>query len=332
MNTLRTRRSRLLSMLSASSLVLLTLAGCGSDEMADDESTALTDEEMAYEETAAASEEMTETAEVSAAPEALGSAGFLDRTTLVVSIFVSDADYQWDFTNNAADQQTAQDTIKYVGIGTDFLKNAAAQYGKTADFVYDWNQNQDIVYETSFMDRSLANTDSGYDSVDYFVKQNIPADTLREEYSAENVIYLAFYNTPESFEITSNTVAILPSNSADYGADEMISVYTHCDGIMETPGVYAHEMLHCFGAPDLYSDAKDNDYGLTTDLRNAYVQIHPDDIMYKDGYDPVSDEPVYDHVPTQITDLTAYYVGLTDDSQFKDEYQLADSQYVQLEG
>jgi len=322
MISVRTRR--LLSALSASALILMPLAGCSSDETADYES-ADGSQEPSYESSASA--EMTAGAQDT--PYQLGSAGYLSGTTVLVSIFVSDADYQWDF-SNPQDQQTAQDALNYMSIGTAFLRDSAARYGRDASFVYDWNANRDLAFEAFFSDQSLVSGDTYYEPVDAYVRETISSDQLKQEYGAANIIYVAFFNTPDSLDRASNAMGVF--SEGDYGMDEMLGIYTHCLGQEESPGVYAHELLHCFGAPDLYADAGDQDYGLNADLRNAYKAEYPQDIMIGDGVDPATDMPVYDRVPTEITDLTAYYTGLTDESPFKDQYQLADSQYVQLEG
>ena len=74
-------------------------------------------------------------------------------------------------------------------------------------------------------------------------------------------------------------------------------------GRENTPAVYAHEILHCFGAVDLYyaSDAVPQAYVDHLESTRAF------DLMNRCYF---SD---YDRVTTAFSDVDAYFVGLLDD-------------------
>ena len=96
------------------------------------------------------------------------------------------------------------------------------------------------------------------------------------------------------------------------------------DGYYESPAPIAHEMLHTFGAPDLYVA---DEYGITQEYVDYIAQNGLNDIM-RNCYDPNTGSPVYDSVKNEITDITAYYVGLTDYSETVQEWGFEPSQHV----
>ena len=58
---------------------------------------------------------------------------------------------------------------------------------------------------------------------------------------------------------------------------EFISLYFVDSGEINAPAIYAHEILHCFGAPDLY--APDDEYGIGDSFVSWIGENSPNDIM-----------------------------------------------------
>ena len=79
-------------------------------------------------------------------------------------------------------------------------------------------------------------------------------------------------------------------------------------GTFEGPAVYAHEILHLFGASDLYEDS--SDVYVTPELTGYVARQWPDAIMYYTYNDDNSIS--YDHIEKTICPLTAYRLGLCD--------------------
>jgi hypothetical protein len=325
--------SRLLWTLSAAVLLSACLAGCSGEEAAEDDFSA---EETAdvylYEETPqTAYESSPEEDAVIPAPYQLGSAGYIDQPTVIVSIFADNADCQWDFTSRE-DQQLQQNVHDRMAIGISWLEESILDWGLSANFIYDWEENPDLLMHASFPQQPLTRDRAYYDSVNAWVKENVPTAQLKTEYAAGNIIYAFFFRTPWNFQSFTNHTTFagdLIRNPA--GLNEIMTFFSCFRGHEEMPGVYAHEILHCFGAPDLYDEAAEETYGLTAEIRDAAQAEFPEDIMLGDGFDPETGEPVFDDVPTEITELTAYYVGLTDECDFQMQHDLAESQYLQLE-
>ena len=88
------------------------------------------------------------------------------------------------------------------------------------------------------------------------------------------------------------------------------------------PAVYAHEILHLYGANDLYyaNDA----------ITELYVehckQSNSNDIMYAD-YD-ITGKPAPDRITNEYTELDAYYTGLTDTSREVEQWNLGKEVYA----
>ena len=82
----------------------------------------------------------------------------------------------------------------------------------------------------------------------------------------------------------------------------------YTDGEAESPATYAHEILHLFGAPDLYEGSSDPyvDEALVSYVADTY----PGDIMLSTYEDDGSSR--FDAITKEISPLTAYCLGLTD--------------------
>ena len=85
----------------------------------------------------------------------------------------------------------------------------------------------------------------------------------------------------------------------------------------------AHEMLHTFGAPDLYEAAE---YGITEQYVRYAEKNNLNDLM-RICHDPKTNRYVYDRIVNEVTDITAYYAGLTDYSKTVDDWGFEPSQH-----
>lgn len=95
-----------------------------------------------------------------------------------------------------------------------------------------------------------------------------------------------------------------------------------------SPSVIIHEILHLFGAPDLYApDAQDIGYLITMGFVDYCKENYPQDIMLS-TYDRETDKRLPDRITQEITDITAYYIGWLETApDCIDEYLLVHSQH-----
>ena len=254
----------------------------------------------------------------------LGSATQLDGNIVVVSIFVNDTDYSWDFTNSD-DQATRDDSLTYLGIATDWITENAHDWNKDPEFIYNWEENSDLYYEATI---SCAITDADTDPSSYiaqYIQNCIDEEQLLTKYDAESIVYMTYLNTTS--ENTAVSYSMPYTDASDY-TEEVCYMLLNANDEIECPAGYAHEILHLFGAPDLYTS---DDPAYNCNIDGAYVEYcetaHANDIMLT-TYDVDTLDTYYDHISNELSDVTAYYIGWTDGCQDVTDYNLQQSQYI----
>ena len=242
----------------------------------------------------------------------LGTAGSLSGRTLLISIFTEDAGTSWN-TGSDEDNEMRYDTLDNLRISTLYLSEQAARYGSDAEFIYDWELRPDLSYTASFRENLVTEFGDMYDVQKEWIEQNIETEKLKNRYRADNVIYLFFFNTDFSNQV--NPWYLGYSCSPAYYI-EYCNIFVRFDDIFVTkPPSYAHELMHCFGAHDLYYA---NEF-----IPAAYVdhlgKIYSNDIMFT-----VTDSK---EIYNDFSDLDAYYTGILKECPEVDEWGLARSEH-----
>ena len=130
---------------------------------------------------------------------ALGSAGSLRGTTLLISIFADDAQTAWD---EETDREEMLLSLNRMDTAAQWLTEQAAAYGSDASFLYDWTADPDLRYDASFSELLVREDGGMYEVQADYVRENIDTESLRQKYHADNVIYFFLFNTP--YEHTPN--------------------------------------------------------------------------------------------------------------------------------
>lgn len=251
-----------------------------------------------------------------------GSASEMEGKTVVVSIFLDDAVSSWS--ESDADVELMYTMKDYLGMACDWISNQAADYGTNMEFIYDWEQDEELAYQMQ-TDLDIAHDESGVDR--YMGQQfdlSIDTDYLMSKYSADNMLYLAFVNTPIDSDITSYTMNYYEGIRYPY---EACYIFTRVDGYLECPAGIAHEILHAYGAPDLYcADIYGDNYGVSEELVNYYEEKKSNDIMFT-NYDCITGDSYYDRITNEFTPLDAYYCGIADRPAEADEWGLSPSEH-----
>lgn len=223
-----------------------------------------------------------------------GSAGYLNGRTLIVSVFVNTPQFKW--TGSQADKADMVKVLSKVGLACNYIKTQCANWGCTTDFIYDWTQYPDLAY--------VANDASGatsYRNKKAVVNNVVNEKALKQKYGADNVVYLYIINTDLS-NTTHNNTYIARKNSSVY--EEIVTLHKQTNystgGTFLLPSSTAHEILHAFGAPDLYTTSE------KSIINDSYVQylnnINRKDIMRNTNFG--------DSINAPITGITAYYLGI----------------------
>lgn len=243
-----------------------------------------------------------------------GSAGFVEGTTVIVSIFANDGSTAWDF-ETEEDRNTRSIMLKHLDSATDWLTRQIGVYGVESRFIYDWEANPELYYTCDFGNQLLVRQDTGgYWTEESFVLENIPWDSLKEKYQAQNVIYIIYFNTDESNTVRSWAVSNL--DGADTEIINMFVRHERSDGFYYmAAATFAHEILHCFGAPDLY-------YASET-IPQSYV----DYCERTASWDIMFSTNLGETVLHLFTELDAYYLGLIDNCEVVNTWGLGKSTF-----
>lgn len=252
-----------------------------------------------------------ESAEESLTPDfsgKLGSATTITDGTVIVSVFADDKTTSW-----ADADEFKGEMLKNLGIGANWLTNSVADYDAEAKFYYAESLESDLVYTVKFDDEMVRFDGSMYNTQRQYILESIDSDALLTKYNAKNIIYAFFFNTPLENEVNPWTLAYTGEGTCDV---EIIDVFCRFDNIVCPPASLAHEVLHCFGAHDLYyaSDA------IPQAFVDHCIQSESNDIMYTVN--------MGDEITSVLTELAAYYVGLVDSCELVDEWNLAKSEHI----
>jgi hypothetical protein len=238
----------------------------------------------------------------------LGSAYKLNGTTLIVSIFASDPNYSWRWdVNNGRDNALAYDSLNSLGVACGWLTRQANKYGATPYFYYDWSVYNDLFYE-AYLDTDMTQQTfflGIYTETEKFIHNSIDSDALMRKYGAGNVVYLVFVNDPSGYKINSRAYPISVDSQMRYPY-EFCTLFIYEGDYRLWPGAIAHEILHCFGAPDLYMVTSTE---ITQQYADYQNRICSNDIM-RVTFDPNTGEVYYDRIVNEISEIDAYYLGL----------------------
>ena len=261
-----------------------------------------------------------------------GSAGRLEGTIAVVSIFADDQFGTWDATDQ---KNRARNSRAYydLRLACDFLTTESAKYDKTVSFLWDWMEHSELYYEADLKAVNLANVLYDYGTIDQmiwtFIEQNVDSEGIRKRYQADSVIYMVYANSPADMNGPSCTRNFYLGMEYPY---EICYIQMNQNDRETPPSVFAHEMLHTFGAPDIYwTDIYTNyrlEYGITKDYVKQINKNGLNDIM-RITWDPKTGNYLYHSIAQEITDITAYYVGLTDESETVKKWGFEPSQHAQ---
>lgn len=236
-----------------------------------------------------------------------GSVQFLEGDTVLVSVYVKSDDF-W------TSEETSK-TKENMKIAVDYIESYGPKYGKNINLIYDDGINEDLYY---CMDYDNALYDSENDNFEFdkvfnsWIDKNIPLEEIKKKYDTESVGYVIFL---DSYGVSYTIAHFLQDGKKYFNEYSVIYLYEDKRDY-EVPSVYAHEILHMFGAIDLYKENSSD--GITNEFVNYIDKNYPNEIMYT-TYE-LDYRNNYNEITQQISDITAYMVGLTDDFYELNQY------------
>ncbi len=268
-----------------------------------------------------------------------GNAARLSGRIVIFSIFPSGPDYSWDLAAES-DQKLRDKCLKDLSSAVSFLEQKCAGYGSEVEFLYDWDEDPGLaaVCESEY---PVALKDEQAEKKSHAPLARSLADTpeLKEKYQADSVIYLYFVNS--DYSNTTNPHAhsfdardIIAGNLMINDLVEYAVINLKYHQVQDENGsrveeadftagdiVIAHEMLHLFGAPDLYAGGEQ---GISREYADHLLDIKSKDIMLA-GYAGASKLSQF-----TLSEISAYYLGLADHCGDVEKYGLRVSQYESL--
>lgn len=243
-----------------------------------------------------------------------GSAALLAWPSVLVSVYLDEA-------NGASwDEESIADSRETLAVAVDWIEDQCALYSTSPHIAYDDGTEDSglfyhLTYNGSFLGGTESNESDDFYTAAYDICARLDTDQLHQKYGTSNVGFLLFLPVAGA----SFTIVHYMEDDTDYYHEFSClyrsDAFTSPDAA-ETPAVYAHEILHMFGAPDLYEGS--TDYYVTPEL-TAYVEdTWPDEIML-DTYGP-GGSLMYGGIEKQIGPLTAYRLGLCTEFEGMDRF------------
>lgn len=201
----------------------------------------------------------------------------------------------------------------------EYIMKEASDRGKQSEIITWDDDHLDLCYDMDYP-QAMHDFDS-YDStrVREYLK-TLPVKAIEDKYDTDSIGFLLVYDG-KSAGISNAHYCENPDGYLEFINMRMYDAAYREDRSYgyEPVAAYAHEMLHLFGAVDLYPVGGSEAYGVTEDVTEYFEKNIPDEIMYQvyqeDGTSDhleVSDHP--------MSDLTAALIGLEDGTKLKNQF------------
>ena len=246
-----------------------------------------------------------------------GSAKELVGDILIVNVMVDDPESE-------INQQVQDEILDEVRKAGDWLETEAKKRGKEARIITGKDDKALIIkynYPKVIVDGALA-----YDEILNMMKElktEIGAcyQNTTEKYNTKNIAFIFSVNkNGRSFacagsndEIPEGIFSIEETEPHYFLPFDICIAYTMCQWEKSLYGLYAHELLHLFGAVDLYADytaISGETLDMAVEKQSLIGNYFPEEIMLDSA------------PPMTICDLTAYLIGWEDTVPIKYLYFL----------
>lgn len=227
-----------------------------------------------------------------------GSAKYLDERSVLVSIYVDDKNAAW----NKYDEKRIKKNLK---LSCEFLTKQGLEYGKKVELIYDIEEHPDLEYRFAYDGQASGKfeddeSDAMKDAVREYVKYNIDTKAILEKYDCNSIAYLVYIDVP-----VDSCIAQQYYYNIDDDYEEIAFFGTSWNsGAKIYPNTFAHEILHLFGARDLYYARPA--VGTSRAFIDYVSSEYSKDIMLGHSADVYIDE---NYIFSEITKISAYDIG-----------------------
>lgn len=295
---------------------ILTISACDYNDETTITTTYSVGTTSSYIESQTLPSEETEASAVTVEPAEIchGNASNIDGKTVIVSIFSNDTESSWDY-ESEDDAITIYQTLSYLKTATEWLSEQVSNYNGNAEFIFDWEENDDLLMGANFYYKMIIEESTFYSTQKYFIDNYIDSQALKNKYDADNILYIFFFNSDFSNQVNP-WASPSPGIFGEAYETEFINIFVKFDDYhIAPPSAYAHEILHTFGAHDLYYE----NYAINQEYVDFCTEAGSNDIMFT-----ISEG---EEIINEFSDLDAYYVGLKDYSPTVAEWNLLTSEH-----
>ncbi len=226
-----------------------------------------------------------------------GSGALLKGRTLLISIYLNTEKCKW--TKKAKKQEKRK-----LKAATAYLTKQAKKYDQQVEFITAVEEPEDLTYLCEIKKNPYQDFKAVLymmDRMEKYVENKINTTLLRERYQTNNIGFLVHVNGTG----LSQTMV----HYMDYKASQFYEVsvlYHRYDGKLETAATMAHEILHLYGARDLYeANGKD---GISRKLVKYVKKHYSRDLMFCN----LVEKKIYRIQKYKVTPISAYFVGWLD--------------------
>jgi len=214
----------------------------------------------------------------------VGSSKKLLGDCLLFTVYVSDQESF--FTENEKIS-----TVKMLDKSIEYINSQAVLHNQQINIIYNKDDLNIDYYYDGIISTDMRDFEWSYEVIDGIINS---AKEIIEKYNADNYGFVFHVNKDgKTFSVQCNLYTEM------YAPVENAIIYTKDTDSPTNAFVYAHELLHLFGALDLYYPEENDD-------RFTYAnQIFPDDIMIRYFYDEYLNEAL-------IGEITSYMIGWSD--------------------
>lgn len=209
----------------------------------------------------------------------MGYANKAEGKTVIISFYVDTP------TKKYTTKEMKKDLLK-LETACDYISKSSKEYGVENEFVFDWSEDS-FLYHRGRIDFEPDDSEESFEALDKYIQKWVSYepgyDGILEKYDADNVLTIINFNTD------GRDYAIV-FDGTDIPEESLVS-YSKSSACAQ-----AHEILHLFGAHDLYYGAE-----YSNETVDYIKKVYPNDIML--AVDQAG------KIRKNIGELTAYHLG-----------------------
>ena len=198
-----------------------------------------------------------------------GSASVFAGSSLIYQVFLSDKTCSWT-------ESQKETVLRNMDQALGFIVRQSHHYGVKVSFQQE--EAREVVFDgvvptSTFVDPKW--TEQVIESLNHGSGNELVAQ-LRRQYQVDHVLLCLHVNKPA----LSYNLAHYDGVDGTYSAERMVCFTRYPDGRATAAATYSHEILHLFGAGDLYFP-----YDEGRQRKDQARRLFPDDVMRRVDYD-----------------------------------------------